>query len=125
MFIDGKESGLHVFMVQIRDENHKPIPGVTLGDLGPKMGDPVNDTGYMVLDNVKIPRTNLLARFHEVLPDGTIESQKVDPKMHYSTMMFARAIMVGTANARLTYAATIGIRYNAVRLQGFKDTRTK
>lgn len=28
-----KEYGIHSFMVQIRDENHKPLPGIELGDL--------------------------------------------------------------------------------------------
>jgi hypothetical protein len=32
-------------MVQIRDENHMPLPGIELGDLGPKLGDNANDTG--------------------------------------------------------------------------------
>ena len=31
LFIDGKEYGLNSFMVQIRDENHKPLEGVSLG----------------------------------------------------------------------------------------------
>lgn len=35
----GKEYGIHVFMLQLRDENHKPLPGIEMGDVGPKLGD--------------------------------------------------------------------------------------
>ncbi|RUP48569.1 acyl-CoA dehydrogenase/oxidase [Jimgerdemannia flammicorona] len=31
---DGKDYGMHVFLTQIRDENHEPIPGVEVGDIG-------------------------------------------------------------------------------------------
>jgi acyl-CoA oxidase len=27
LILDGKEHGLHIFMIQIRDEHHRPIPG--------------------------------------------------------------------------------------------------
>ena len=45
LIIDGKEYGVHVFMVQIRDENHIPLHGIEIGDLGKKIGDDTNDTG--------------------------------------------------------------------------------
>lgn len=28
LILDGKEYGVHVFMVQVRDENHRPLPGI-------------------------------------------------------------------------------------------------
>ena len=37
--------GIHCFLLQIRDENHKLFPGIEVGDLGPKLGDHANDTG--------------------------------------------------------------------------------
>jgi len=40
-----------------------PLPGIEIGDIGNKMGDLANDTGYMVLKNVRIPRRHMLAKF--------------------------------------------------------------
>lgn len=40
-----KEHGVHVFMLQLRDENHNLLPGIEAGDVGPKMGDHAIDTG--------------------------------------------------------------------------------
>ena len=40
-----KEYGVHVFMLQVRDEDHALLPGIEAGDVGPKMGDHAIDTG--------------------------------------------------------------------------------
>jgi flavocytochrome c len=125
LIIDGKEQGLHVFVLQIRDENHIPLKGVRLGDLGNKVGDNSNDTGFMILENVRIPRENMLSRYRTVNKEGKyVEVQKADSKVHYTTMMTTRASMVHTSAARLSQACTIAIRYSAVREQGFVDTKS-
>ncbi len=125
LLIDGKEYGVNVFLLQIRDENHLPLPGVRLGDLGNKIGDNSNDTGYMILENVRIPREFMLAKYRRVTKDGKYENViKADSKVHYTTMMTTRATMVSTAGARLSQAAMIAIRYSCVRQQGFVDSKS-
>lgn len=124
LIIDGKEKGLAVFMVQLRDENFLPLKGVRLGDLGMKIGDNANDTGFLVLENVRIPRENMLSKYKKVSKDGKFEVvENTDPKVHYTTMIQTRAMMCNTSAARLCQASTIAIRYSCVRRQGFKDTK--
>jgi acyl-CoA oxidase len=126
LIIDGVEKGLNVFMIQIRDENHLPLPGITLGDLGNKVGDAANDTGFMMMENVRVPRDSLLMKYKIVTKDGQYkELVKADSKVAYTTMMTTRATMVHTAAARLAYATTIAIRYSCVRSQGFSDLNNK
>ena len=126
LLIDGKEHGVNVFILQIRDENHLPIKGIRLGDIGNKMGDNANDTGFMWLEDVRIPREYMLMKYRRVTIDGKYEDViKADPKVHYTTMMTTRASMTGTAAARLAQAVTIAIRYSCVRQQGFEDSSTK
>jgi len=122
LIIDKKEYGVHAFIVQIRDENHKPLPGIELGDLGTKLGDHANDTGYMVLNNLRISREAMLAAHQQVTPDGKYvksEKRKKNDKLHYATMMFTRGFMVKSAGGFLARAVTIAIRYSCVRTQGF------
>lgn len=87
-------------MVQIRDENHTPLPGIEVGDLGSKMGDEANDTGFMRLTNVRIPREFLLAGYQTVSPSGEyIKSEKkTNPRLVYSTMMYTRGMMISVSN---------------------------
>lgn len=124
--IDGKEYGVDVFIMQIRDENHLPLPGIRLGDLGMKMGDNANDTGFMILENVRIPRENMMSKYRTVNKEGKYtEVVKADPKVHYTTMMTTRAQMVNTAAGRLAQSATMAIRYSCVREQGFSSSTAK
>lgn len=105
--------------VQIRDENHRPLPGIELGDVGPKLGDAANDTSFMRLENVRIPRAHMLCRFSRVSKDGKYHKPKsaTNDKLHYATMMQARGHMVRLAGGKLAQAVTIAVRYSAVRQQ--------
>jgi acyl-CoA oxidase len=48
-------------MVPIRDmETHQALPGITVGDIGPKLGYATKDNGFLAFDNVRISRDNLL-----------------------------------------------------------------
>ena len=37
LILDAKELGFHCFMLQLRDEHHLPLPGIELGEVGPKV----------------------------------------------------------------------------------------
>lgn len=63
LIIDSKEYGIHPFIVQLRDENHLPLPGIEVGDIGKKIGDNANDTGYVILNKIRIPRRHMLAKY--------------------------------------------------------------
>ena len=42
------------------------MAGVSVGDIGPKLGANANDNGYLMLDHVRVPRENMLMRFSRV-----------------------------------------------------------
>ena len=57
LVINGKKYGPHAFIVNIRDiKTHKAIPGVQVGDIGPKYGMSTKDNGFLRFNNVRIPR---------------------------------------------------------------------
>lgn len=124
LIVYGKEYGLSVFIAQIRDEKFLPLPGVRMGDLGVKIGDNVNDTGFLILKDIRIPRENMLCRFRSVSRNGEVqEVNDADPKVHYTTMIQMRANLSNAMAVRLAQAATIAIRYSCIRTQGFIDTK--
>ena len=48
LVIDGKSHGVYPFMVPIRDQHtHKPLAGIKVGDIGPKIGYESKDNGYL------------------------------------------------------------------------------
>ena len=57
LILDGRDYGPHGFIVQIRElETHKPMPGIEVGDIGPKLGFNGVDNGWLRFNNVVIPR---------------------------------------------------------------------
>uniref|UniRef100_A0A1I7YEX9 Acyl-CoA_dh_1 domain-containing protein n=1 Tax=Steinernema glaseri TaxID=37863 RepID=A0A1I7YEX9_9BILA len=59
----------------------------------------------------------MLMRYSKVLPDGTYVAPK-HAKLGYGTMVFVRSVMIRDQAMQLAAAATIAIRYSAVRRQG-------
>ncbi|XP_077990354.1 peroxisomal acyl-coenzyme A oxidase 1-like [Glandiceps talaboti] len=113
----GKCYGVHPFLVQLRSlETHQPLKGVTVGDIGPKFGFNSSDNGFLGLDHVSIPRTNMLMKFAKVLPDGTYVKPPRD-KLAYGSMMYVRVAYLGGSAEALAMACTVAIRYSAVRRQ--------
>lgn len=67
LYTKGKCYGIHMFIVQLRSlEDHKPLPGITVGDIGDKFGYDTLDNGFLRLDNVRIPHENMLMRYARV-----------------------------------------------------------
>lgn len=67
MYIGETCYGIHAFLVPIRDKsNHLPMPGVQIGDCGPKNGFEGIDNGWLIFKNVKIPYDNLLDKYSKI-----------------------------------------------------------
>ncbi|XP_028258746.1 peroxisomal acyl-coenzyme A oxidase 1 isoform X1 [Parambassis ranga] len=113
----GKCHGLHAFIVPVRDmSTHEPLPGIVVGDIGPKFGFSEVDNGFLKLENVRIPRENMLMKYAKVDPDGTY-MKPPSAKLTYGTMVFIRSMIVGESARALAKSCTIAIRYSAVRHQ--------
>ncbi|CAI5456765.1 unnamed protein product [Caenorhabditis angaria] len=118
LYTKGQCKGPHPFIVQLRDlETHKPMKGVRLGDIGPKLGINGSDNGFLLFDKYRIPRKAMLMRYSKVQPDGTYIAP-AHSKLGYGTMVFVRSIMIKDQATQLGAAATIATRYSAVRRQG-------
>ncbi|KAK7929885.1 hypothetical protein WMY93_006280 [Mugilogobius chulae] len=117
LYTQGNCHGLHAFIVQIRDmDTHEPLSGILVGDIGPKFGFSEVDNGFLKLDNVRIPRENMLMKYAKVEPDGRYVKPP-SAKLTYGTMVFIRSLIVGHSALFLSKACTIAIRYSAVRHQ--------
>ncbi|EGZ19822.1 hypothetical protein PHYSODRAFT_312798 [Phytophthora sojae] len=118
---DGKDAGVQSFIVQIRSlDDHKPMPGIKVRDIGPKIGFNAVDNGDCSFHNVRIPRENMMMRYAKVLPDGTFVKPKSD-KLVYLTMVRVRAVLIKKLGERLAMATTIATRFSAARIQGRKS----
>lgn len=118
---DEEDRGVHAFLVPIRDSSGNVLPGVEIGDCGPKMGLNGVDNGRMTFNAVRIPRDNLLDRFATVAPDGTYASPIKSNGARFFTMIGALVegrICIAAAGLSVAKSAlTIGVRYGEQRRQ--------
>ena len=109
----------------------------TLGpNLGTSMMDPVPvhescsstcstmDNGYLLLNQVKIPHVNMLAKFSSVDPKTNRYIKPASASLVYGTLTWVRSTIVLQSGGVLARGVTIAIRYAAVRRQ-FQDRDAK
>ncbi|VVC95919.1 unnamed protein product [Leptidea sinapis] len=114
LIIKGKNHGMQPFIVQIRDEEtHMPLPGIKVGEIGPKLTFSGVNNGFLGFEHVRIPRENMLMKYNQ---DGTFKSNP-NSKLTYGTMVYVRVTIVFGAATQLARAVTIAVRYSAVRRQ--------
>uniref|UniRef100_A0A286XDD7 Acyl-coenzyme A oxidase n=1 Tax=Cavia porcellus TaxID=10141 RepID=A0A286XDD7_CAVPO len=119
LICSGAKRGMHAFVVPIRSpQDHTPLPGITAGDIGPRMGLENADNGFLQLDHVRVPRENMLSRFAQVLPDGTY-IRCGTAQSNYLPMVVTRVdILTSVVLPSLQKACVIATRYSVIRRQG-------
>lgn len=118
LIINKRDYGIHAFIVQVRCmENHTPLPGIIVGDIGTKYAVNTVDNGFLRLDHVCIPRMNMLMRMAEVTKEGNYIRSDVPSQILYGAMVTAREIIISEAPIHLSRAVTIAVRYSSVRRQ--------
>ncbi|KAJ6711907.1 PEROXISOMAL ACYL-COENZYME A OXIDASE 1.2-RELATED [Salix purpurea] len=121
LITNGQEHGVHGFIVQLRSlDDHMPLPGITMGDIGMKFGNGAYNTmdnGVSKFDHVRIPRNQMLMRVLQVTREGKCVQSNVPRQLIYGTMVFVRQTIVANASTALSRAVCIATRYSAVRRQ--------
>ncbi|CAD8122091.1 unnamed protein product [Paramecium sonneborni] len=94
--VNGIDIGIQTFVVPIRESKTlKPLDGVDVGDIGPKLGFLRADNGYLGLKNVRVDRNNMLMRYTQVDESGKVTtSSKNAIKYGYGSMLNLRVNLV-------------------------------
>ncbi|XP_017033868.1 peroxisomal acyl-coenzyme A oxidase 3 isoform X1 [Drosophila kikkawai] len=119
---DDKHQGLQAFLVPIRDERTLlPFPGVTVGDMGEKIGLNGIDNGFVMFNQYRIPKANLLSKTGDIDEQGNYISQIKDERKRLGASLGAlsagRVNITAITYVALSKAVTIATRYGASRRQ--------
>jgi len=121
LITQGKNHGVHAWLVPIRNADGTPCPGVTIGDDGAKAGLNGVDNGRLTFDHVSVPRDMLLDRYGQVAADGTYTSSIENETRRFFTMLGTlvrgRVSVGGSAASATKLALDIAVRYGNVRRQ--------
>ena len=120
----GVDHGVYPLFIQLRDlKTHKALPGLEIGDIGPKLGYATKDNGFLRFNNFRVAKDALLGRFYKIDPQGNFKTVG-NPKIIYASMMESRTALIKMHCATLFRGLQIVCRYSAVRKQ-FKDEEGK
>ena len=73
--VKGVNEGVNAFLVPIRDaKTHQPLKGLTITDMGHKMGLNGVDNAALTYNKVRIPREYMMNRYADVTPEGEFKS---------------------------------------------------
>nr|KAF6473068.1 acyl-CoA oxidase 2 [Rousettus aegyptiacus] len=104
LICSGAQQGMHAFIVPIRSlQDHTPLPGITVGDIGPKMDFEYMDNGFLQLDHV--------------LPDGTYIRLGTAQSNYFAMVETRVKLLLFEILPSLQKACVIAIRYSVVRRQ--------
>jgi acyl-CoA oxidase len=121
LITQGKNHGVHAWIVPIRNADGTPCQGVTIGDDGPKAGLNGVDNGRLTFTHVRVPRDNLLDRYGQVAEDGTYTSSIENETRRFFTMLGTlvrgRVSVGGSAGSATKLALDIAVRYGDLRRQ--------
>lgn len=117
--VDGIQYGIHPFLVQLRDDNGRILPGITIADCGHKMGLNGVDNGRIWFDNVRIPRKYMLSRYNSVSPQGKYSSIYKSADERFAGQLGAltggRVSIALSSTNQSKIGLTIAIRYSLSR----------
>ena len=120
LFIKESFKGIGVLVVDLRDyATHQPMPGVFIGDCGPKLEMDGVDNGFIIFRDYKVPYHALLDKHMWVTPEGKLKSKVKNKNKRLGIMLASlirgRLSMLAASEALLKNALTIAIRFTAVR----------
>ena len=121
LLINGKNEGVHGFLVKLRDDDGNLAPGIIVGDCGKKMGNNGVDNGWCLFRSMRVPVDALLNRFSWIDETGKFKSKIKSKSKRFAVQISAlsggRLGVAITASLAVLSGCGIAVRYCSVRKQ--------
>ena len=121
LLIHGRDEGVHVFLVRIRNEDHTLVKGVQVMDLGVKAQSANGvDNAKISFDRVRVPREALLNKYSDVSADGVFSSSIKSRRGRFlkvaDQLLSGRLCIASMSAGTCKLGVSIAIRYSHTRM---------
>ncbi len=126
--VKGKNEGINVFVVRMRDEKMNLCPGVNIDDMGHKMGLNGVDNARIIFKNVKVEKTDILNKISDIDEKGNFTSSIVGRRQRFiyaANRLLSGRICIGSmmiAGTKLCLLITS--KYGKARLSNGKSGKS-
>jgi acyl-CoA oxidase len=126
--VKGKNEGINAFLVRMRDEEGKLCKGVTIDDMGCKMGLNGVDNARIMFKQVKVDKDNILNRISDIDEKGNFVSKIPGRRQRFlaaaDRLLSGRLCIGSMMIAAAKSALLITTKYASVRLSNGKSGKS-
>jgi len=130
-YVNGKHEGINAFIIRLRDDTMNPSPGVTIDDMGAKLGMNGVDNARIILKNVEAEADSLLNKLANIDAEKNVFNSSIGNKRQRflaasNRLLSGRICIASMTISGAKLALLITNKYGQVRLsngpKGKSDT---